>query len=98
MRRSYEELKEQTEEEKVITERQVRAYKKQVDELSEKLTEANDKTKLVQDRCDELVKVETERNEMKAKVCVTIMYTRFHVAVLIMCLVLCDCFSWCHYN
>ena len=72
MRRSYEELKAQTQEDRTITERQVRAYKTQVDELSEKLTEANDKTKKVQERCDELVKVETERNELNAKVCVAI--------------------------
>ena len=58
----------QTEEERAITERQVRAYWKQVDELSEKLKEANDKTKQVHDRCDELVKVETERNVFEAKV------------------------------
>ena len=38
----------------------------------EALTEANDKTKQVQERCAELVKVETERNELKAKVCVAI--------------------------
>ena len=60
----------QTEEERAITERQVRAYKKQVDELSERLAEANDKVKKMQERCDKLVKVETERNELKAKVCV----------------------------
>ena len=60
----------QTEEERAITERQVRAYKKQVDQLSEKLSEANDKTKRLQDRCDELVKVETERKELIAKVCI----------------------------
>ena len=61
-------MTEQTEEDRAITERQVRAYKRRVDELSEKLTEANDKTKQVQDRCDELIKVETERNELKGKV------------------------------
>ena len=69
----------QTEEERAITERQVRAYKKQVDELSEKLTEANDKTKRLQDRCDELVKVETEVNELKAKVGVATIDNLFYV-------------------
>ena len=51
--RSYEELKEEKETDKVMNERQVRAYKKQVDDLTERLTEANDKRQQLQDRCDE---------------------------------------------
>ena len=54
LRRSYEELKEEKEADKVMNERQVRAYKKQVDDLTERLTEANDKRQQLQDRCDEL--------------------------------------------
>ena len=52
--RSYEELKEEKETDKVMNERQVRAYKKQVDDLTERLTETNDIRQQLQERVDEL--------------------------------------------
>ena len=54
LRRSYEELKEEKEADNVMNQRQKRVYKKQVDDLTERLTEANDKRQQLQERVDEL--------------------------------------------
>ena len=68
MRRSLEEMKQELEEERTATGQQVRAYKRQVDGLTEQLTDSKEKNKQLQERLDTKVGVEEELTKLEAQV------------------------------
>ena len=68
LRRSLDEMKQDFEEERTATGQQVRAYKRQVDGLTEQLTDSKEKNKLLQQSLDTKTGVERELTKLEGQV------------------------------